>query len=100
MDHNAPANKRLGSPECGICQQDVVHLNATSPRIVMARFSNAIWLYGEINAGVSDVNDLQVTDRTSRVETTRADLPVGDAFGAIGQFLRDKISEWHAAQLP
>src|SRR5437762_11971560 len=72
----------------------------TPLRIVVTSLGNPIRLYSKINAGVPDVDDLQVTYGTTGAKFSGADLSIGDPFRAVGQFLRDEFPQRHAVELP
>jgi len=76
---NAPADQSFGSTKCVVREKDVFGTYPTPFWIIVAAFGDAIRLDGEINSGVTDVDDLQVAHAAAWTEFSRSDLAIGDA---------------------
>jgi len=99
MHDNTAAYKRLGPAEGGVGKQNVIFKNAAARGIIVASRRDPIRLHREINSGVANIDDLQIAHGATRAEVTRADLSVGDALGAVRQFVRNELAERDGAQL-
>src|ERR1017187_7302265 len=65
---NAPPEQGLRSTKSVIRKKNILCDNPAPLRVIVAPLGNPVWLYGKVNPGIPDIDDLQVTHRTARAE--------------------------------